>query len=62
MEELVTLFTYLLNKIFDDFGKGNTIFQCIWTPFPNYEDFNNCFTTIWVGFLTDGRVFQYDDL
>lgn len=29
MEELVTLFTYLLNKIFDDFGKGNTIFQCI---------------------------------
>lgn len=29
MEELVTLFTYLLNKMFDDFGKGNTIFQCI---------------------------------
>lgn len=29
MEELVTLFTHLLNKIVDDFGKGNTIFKCI---------------------------------
>lgn len=29
MEELVTLFTHLLNKIVDDFGKGNAIFQSI---------------------------------
>lgn len=29
MEELVTLFTHLFNKIVDDFGKGNAIFQCI---------------------------------
>lgn len=29
MEELVTLFTHLLNKIVDDFGKGTAIFQCI---------------------------------
>lgn len=29
MEELVTLFTHLLYKIVDDFGKGNAIFQCI---------------------------------
>lgn len=29
MEELVTLFTHLLHKIVDDFGQGNTIFQCI---------------------------------
>lgn len=27
MEELVTLFTHLLNKIVDDFGKGNVYFS-----------------------------------